>query len=77
MFTLFIIKNYFKKSIENMNNILMFVMFMILSGFGSNCGGKAQSVMISDFYFIFSSNGYVFLLEVLDIDSLTFAIKLF
>ena len=41
MFTLFIIKNYFKKSIENMNNILMFVMFMILFGFGSNSGGKA------------------------------------
>ena len=47
MFTLFIIKNYFKKSIENMNNILMFVMFMILYGFGSNWGGKAERVMLS------------------------------
>ena len=30
-----------------MNNILMFVMFMILFGFGSNSGGKAQYRMIS------------------------------
>ena len=30
-----------------MNNILMFVMFMILFGFGSNSGGKAQYGMIS------------------------------